>query len=236
MNPRTPVGTAPPPAPNQFCIGLDLGRQVDPSALALLQWTLPRPDRSSGRIAPPTYEVPTLVRWPLGTPYRQVAERVVRFMGSPPLCGHYPVLVVDATGVGDAVYQSIFELMVKERCRGASVGVVITAGSAVTHDQSAPGRWRVAKKQLASILQVLLGSGRLLVAEALAEARTLRDELGAFTVKITENLNETFESWREKDHDDLVLAVALAAWAAESLHVFHPPPPPPPRPRYLVPW
>jgi hypothetical protein len=24
-----------------------------------------------------------------------------------------------------------------------------------------------------------------------------------------------FESWRERDHDDLVLAVALAAWLAE---------------------
>ena len=24
--------------------------------------------------------------------------------------------------------------------------------------------------------------------------------------------NETFESWRERDHDDLVLAVALAIW------------------------
>ena len=27
--------------------------------------------------------------------------------------------------------------------------------------------------------------------------------------------NETFESWRERDHDDLVLAVALAAWLGE---------------------
>jgi hypothetical protein len=24
--------------------------------------------------------------------------------------------------------------------------------------------------------------------------------------------NETFESWRERDHDDLVLSVALACW------------------------
>src|SRR5262249_51244934 len=77
------------------------------------------------------------------------------------------------------------------------------------------GRWRVAKKQLASVLQVLLGSRRLLVAEALPEARTLRQELGNFTVKITEALNESFEAWREHEHDDLVLATALAAWAAE---------------------
>ena len=26
---------------------------------------------------------------------------------------------------------------------------------------------------------------------------------------------ETFESWRERDHDDLVLAVVLVAWVGE---------------------
>jgi hypothetical protein len=33
--------------------------------------------------------------------------------------------------------------------------------------------------------------------------------------KISDSGNEQFESWRERDHDDLVLAVALAVWAAE---------------------
>ena len=62
--------------------------------------------------------------------------------------------------------------------------MTITAGGAVTQDTSVPGRWRVAKKQLASVLQVLLGNRRLLVAEALPEARTLKDELGKFTVPL----------------------------------------------------
>jgi hypothetical protein len=43
-------------------------------------------------------------------------------------------------------------------------------------------------------------------------------EFDSFTVKINaETANESFESWRERDHDDLVLAVALAAWGAERL-------------------
>jgi hypothetical protein len=67
-----------------------------------------------------------------------------------------------------------------------------------------------------SVLQVLLGNRRLRVAEGLAEARTLQRELEAFKVKLTAAGNEQFESWRDRDHDDLVLAVALAAWAAES--------------------
>jgi hypothetical protein len=40
-------------------------------------------------------------------------------------------------------------------------------------------------------------------------------ELLAFRVKVTASANETFEAWRERDHDDLVLAVATAAWVGE---------------------
>src|SRR5262249_44300270 len=51
-------------------------------------------------------------------------------------------------------------------------------------------------------------------------------ELQNFTVKIKlSTTNETFEAWRERDHDDLVLAVALAAWVAE----------PPPNQHFVAP-
>ena len=43
-------------------------------------------------------------------------------------------------------------------------------------------------------------------------ANTLTSELLNFKVKITTVGNETFESWRERDHDDLVLALACALW------------------------
>src|SRR5262249_20623470 len=45
----------------------------------------------------------------------------------------------------------------------------------------------------------------------------LAKEMQAFRVKITTTGNETFEAWRERDHDDLVLAVALAAWLGERI-------------------
>jgi hypothetical protein len=38
-----------------------------------------------------------------------------------------------------------------------------------------------------------------------------------FKAKITASANETFEAWREGQHDDLVLAVALAVWGGENL-------------------
>jgi hypothetical protein len=78
------------------------------------------------------------------------------------------------------------------------------------------GRWHVAKKQLVSILQVLLGTRRLHVAADQPDARQLVRELETFQVKLTQAGNETFESWRERDHDDLVLATALGCWGATS--------------------
>jgi hypothetical protein len=40
-------------------------------------------------------------------------------------------------------------------------------------------------------------------------------ELENFRVKVTTARTDTFEAWREGQNDDLVLAVALAAWIGE---------------------
>jgi hypothetical protein len=56
----------------------------------------------------------------------------------------------------------------------------------------------------------------LKIAPALREAKTLTKELQTFRVKVSlAKANESFEAWRERDHDDLVLAVAMAVWLAE---------------------
>ncbi len=43
----------------------------------------------------------------------------------------------------------------------------------------------------------------------------LVEELQNFKLKITTAGNDTYEAWRESDHDDLVLAAAMAAWLCE---------------------
>ena len=45
---------------------------------------------------------------------------------------------------------------------------------------------------------------------------TLIQELSNFKVKITTKGNDTYEAWREGQHDDLVLSVALACWYGEN--------------------
>jgi hypothetical protein len=210
-------------------VGLDLGRPSEHTALALLQWETPLPPPPIrdiwGRVYPqrpagpfyPEYNVPSLKRWPLGTGYPEIVAWLTQFLQQPPLDRAPAILVVDATGAGDPVCQMIWEKLGLARVQGAMATVTITAGSAVTHDQSAPGRWRVAKKQLVSVLQVLFGNHKLHVAARLKEAPTLVRELQTFKEKSTELSNESFESWREREHDDLVLAVALACWAAGTL-------------------
>jgi hypothetical protein len=59
-------------------------------------------------------------------------------------------------------------------------------------------------------------NGQLKIAEALQLAPVLRRELLNFKVKINiATGHDSYEAWREGDHDDLVLAVALACWCGE---------------------
>jgi hypothetical protein len=185
-----------------YLAGLDLGQASDFTALAILE----RTRRAGQEAAEQNFAVRHLERFPLGTPYPAICERMVHLFAQPPLSGS--TLVVDQTGVGRAVVDMIRRARPKAIIRP----VTITAGHAVIPD--GPG-WHVAKKELVGVLQVLFQSHRLQVVRMLPMAAVLVKELETFRVKITMSANETFESWRERDHDDLVLAVAMAAWVGE---------------------
>ena len=96
----------------------------------------------------------------------------------------------------------------------APIGVSITGGERASYEA---GSWRVPKGLLVAQLQVLLQAGRLQVARGLPDAAVLVEELQNFQVRVTAAGHEQFASWREGSHDDLVLATALAAWAAEHM-------------------
>ncbi len=70
--------------------------------------------------------------------------------------------------------------------------------------------WRVPKKALLRPLVASTEEGRLKVAKGLPEAEALLRELEAFRRRITESGHSAFEGVGE--HDDLVIAVALACW------------------------
>jgi hypothetical protein len=163
--------------------------------------------QESGSLPEPIYEVRHLERLPLRTPYTEVARRIKALINTPPLQGNAE-LAVDATGVGAAVVDQL-------KAEGLWFeAVVITGGEKETQDDDTH---RVPKRDLIARPQVLLqeGNRRLKIALALPEAKTLVDELLNYRYKITDAGNDTYGAWREGQHDDLVLALALAVWAAE---------------------
>jgi hypothetical protein len=185
-----------------YTVGLDLGQATDFTALAVLE----RPPGSRPAEGLP-YALRHLRRFPLGTPYTRIVPEVAALMGRAPLAGRVK-LIVDQTGVGRAVVD-----MLRRAAPCGVVPVTITGGSAATEAED--GSWHVPKKELVTCLQVLLQAHRLRVARSLPDVGTLVRELENFRVKITAAAHETFGAWREGQHDDLVLAAALACWWAE---------------------
>jgi hypothetical protein len=203
-----------------FYVGLDLGTLADFTALAVVE-------------ANPSEEelhLRHLERYPLHTRYTTVADAVLRLLCKSELANPRrsaqasetgrttvvplstgPELIVDATGVGVAVTD-----LLKERGL-AFRPVTITGGDAV-HASTSKVRgksWRVPKRDLVAALEVPFHNGSLKVAAGLELWPTLREELLNFKRKIDlKTAHDSYEHWRDSDHDDLVLACALACWWA----------------------
>jgi len=185
-----------------YVMGLDLGQARDPTALAILE-RVPGATRAD----PVTHEVRHLHRWPLWTPYPQIVGNVREMLERPPLTRATAALVVDATGVGAAVVDLFEDAGLGVRL----VPVTITAGNEAHEGFEG---WRVPKRDLVGVVQVLLQRRRLRVAQGLAEAARLVEEMEQFRVDITERGRDTYAA-AAGAHDDLVVALALAAWFGE---------------------
>lgn len=188
---------------NRFTFGLDLGQTQDPTACVILEQT---GDLTAEE--PAHFHARHIERYPLRTAYPDIVKDVAEKMQGAPLRGK-TTLVVDQTGVGRPVVEML---------KGAGlepIGVTIHGGDSVV--RVAAAEWRVPKREIASVLQVLLQSRRLEIARALPEAALLVQELLTFKVRISAAGHDSYEAWREGAHDDLVLAAGLAAWYAERI-------------------
>jgi hypothetical protein len=116
-------------------------------------------------------------------------------------------LLIDATGVG----ASVIDLLRDRKPAASLYPVIITAGESVTEKDNYTS---VPKKDLVSSVSLLLQQKALVVPSKLPFAQVVIDELLNFRSTIHVNGNATYGAWRERDHDDLVLALALATWMA----------------------
>ncbi len=154
-----------------------------------------------------------LERFELGTPYPRIVERVASMLATPPLFERPTALLVDQTGVGQGVVDQFVQVGL------SPIPVWITGGDKVNYS-SDDGSFRVPKRDLVAAVQVLMQNERLKIARALPEAETLRQELQNFRIKIDpRTAHDSYSHWREGQHDDLVLATALAGWFRQHWNV-----------------
>ena len=176
---------------SKFYVGLDLGQSNDYTAVSVLEHVGEE------------YHARHLARI-RGIPYPAIVDKVAEIMHA---LKDQAALVVDQTGTGAPVVDLFNQAGLNP------VGVLIHGGDRASHEG---GVWRVPKRDLVACLQVLFQSGRLKISSKLPLAEALQAELLNFKVKIDPaTAHDSYSAWREQDHDDMVLSVALAAWWAE---------------------
>ena len=168
-----------------YSIGLDLGQSNDYTALAIVEKLYSREAASEAAHKLTTLHLRHLERYPLRTPYTEIADSVAALVRSEHLITHttdemlnevtlYPELVIDQTGVGAPVADLL-------TARDLTFRSVIITGGEKVHGRR---RARVPKRDLVSALEVYLQTGLLQVAEGLQLWPVLREEMLNFKRKI----------------------------------------------------
>lgn len=218
-------------------IGLDLGQAADFTALTLLEspvwvdgdkiydlrwhghtaqagWNNPNnlPADFIKRLPMSRQHEPTILqgrlieRYPRRTSYTAIVQDVALLMNEiahPELTA----LIIDRTGCGRPVFDMFTSAGLKCDC----FGITITGGDEVHQENG--DHFKVPKRDLVGAAQQMLQHERVKFAEALPDWATLQDELRSFAMKINIRTgHDTYEAWREGQHDDLVLSFAMAAW------------------------
>ena len=182
-----------------YYVGVDLGQSRDHSAIAIVETS-----ESLGAVRDPvSYAFPVhkhivlrqLDRIPLGTEYTTVAGLVGQVARGLERLGP-ATIVVDASGVGSAVVEMIRKSAAGRRL----VPVVITSGVGSNHSG---GKWNVGKRELMSVLRMLIEQKTLFYASDLAGKEILLEELAGMKA-----------STLAGKKDDAVMALALACWWA----------------------
>lgn len=194
----------------RFVVGVDLGQVRDFTAVAIAE----RQDEER------VWGIRYLKRFELGTPYPDIVEQLRVLMNHSPLRGA-SVLAADATGVG----RPVFDLLRKAGMGCRVTGIGITGGDVVTPDRALSG-FKVPKRDVVGILQLLLQQRRLRISRRLREAEILLKELKDFKVRISDSTgHDSYGAWRTGEHDDLVLAAGIGIWLGNRYRPLPPGPP-----------
>lgn len=178
-----------------FYMGIDLGKLRDHTAIAIV-------DRKGAAV-----QLRYAERVALGTPYPEVVERI-RYLATHQSVRGRCVVAVDATGLGEPVVD-----MLRSSGLGCEVSAVnITGGERETRSGIV---WNVPKSDLMAGVQVLIEKRELKIAGKLEEADALVRELADVRMTPGNAGRVRIGADRAGEHDDLVMALALACWRAK---------------------
>jgi hypothetical protein len=130
----------------EYISGISLGEANEYTALAIIERRTPAGHEYDDYPCA-TLSVRHLERFPIGTSYAAIFDRILALFRATPLPDN--VLVTDLTAVGEPVLR----LLLRARIPADLVSMVITNG--LVSDNSA-GFWQVPKKDLVGTLQVML--------------------------------------------------------------------------------
>ena len=198
---------------NKFYLGVDIGQVNDPTALCILELSTRIKDKEQlaawnyglEATAISLYEMRHLDQW-LGVSYFEQADRIYQLVSRPEIARQTAV-IVDATGVG----RPLVDLLRQKRIPNL-VPVIITGGDAAASVDEA-GYYHVSKRDLVSAMIILYESERIQMSAQLPLTPALAAQIHNFKLKIRDG-RETYEAMKSDEHDDLVIALALAAWYA----------------------
>jgi len=195
-----------------YFVGIDLGKRRDYTGISINERKIiyDKEYRVGNRlpdIIEVKYYTKYLYRPPLGTSYQKIITFTKTLLNHPKIKNDY-ALVIDATGVGEAVAEMFVSAELNP------VWIKITSGN--KYNPTDEG-YNVPKLEIISVLQVLLQNARYKVSKKLQLASHFLKELQNFKYKMSDSGIMTMEADKETIHDDLVLSVGIAMWYAETI-------------------
>lgn len=214
----------------------DMGKRTDNATIAVCQRVtklrggeVPEPGIYIGHSPPEVVytelDFVRLEEFPLETPYRSIVARHKEIVTHKEVIRNVDHLV-DATGVGEAVLEMMHIDL------PACIGLYFTGGDRVREGKSKTELF-VPKRDIAMSLLLWYENDRIHVATGNDRTREGRrqaevykrydEQLAKFTEKIKATHHTVWENESDADHDDLVIAVAMACWWAQMHYGFETP-------------
>ena len=191
-----------------YIVGASVGDGSDSTAIAIIEQEITQ----DARYRPVTHihRLRHLERLPLDGGFPETRDRVVALLEQDEIRDAESFgaadVILDVTAAGRAIVE-LFE------GKGIKPHTVTIRGAEVVVEGN---DLHIPKLEIVSNLKMLYQTDKLKIAAGLDLAPTFVKELKAFRLRPSPVDPKDPEAWRDRPHDDLIFAVAVAAWRAHA--------------------